>query len=488
MAAMRHWMFVALALCACDRGAAVGPPGVDAALEAGPVDRGAPPPDAVLDAALLDVGLDMWPRDAAPRDAEVDMEPFEVGPPPYSLDAAVDPSTLELSVVQDWVPVLNGTAFQKRAEMTLDVLPSGRKLRVPLLYVAPAQGCPCNFFVVDGGFTPEVRAIDSVVESLLAVRVGMVAVGIAPLADLGPDGEAAAAELQILFERTGNLRYTELWLWGYAYMRAATAALTELDRFSPNRIGAAGRSRGGLGATTAVIQDPRFVALSAWLTPLAQLPPDVLPEGLTGRARRRVKFDAQQMSLPILHTEALDQRRVDLFFHNASNDLQTPGLLEAGRLDREFPMCIEPNVGHGVVFRPQGAPVPVAQPFQDTRLAVLEFSLSRGSRLMTPPLLSATVVGDTMTVLARFRTVPRPDNATLWFTYDRAPDSERAYEDAVWQNVPMSRLDNSTFVVTLPTPPAGVRAVDAFSYHTDVAVGRPRAVSSAYSRFTLVDE
>lgn len=486
---MRHlpWLSV-VAFLACERGKAVNPFDARPPLEAGAEDA-APPADATLDARPFDAEPDTLALDAGPRDAEVDFEPFEAGPSPYALDAAHDPTTLGLEVEQDWQPVLGGVAKQKRVEMTLEVLPSGRTLRVPLLYVAPAQGCPCNFFVVDGGYTTEVRPIDEVAEALIASRVGMVAVGIAPLSDLGTEGEAAAAERLALLNATGDVRWTELWLWGYAYLRAATAALTETDTFSPSRIGAAGRSRGGLAASTAVIQDPRFVALSTWLSPPGALPPDLIPEteDLRGTARRRLVFDARRMSLPIHHARALDERRVDVLMHLASNDLETPGLVEAGQVDREFPVCIEPNAGHGVVFRPRGEPVPVSQPFLDNRLALLEFSLGRGSRMMTPPLLSARVVDGTVTVLANFRTVPRPNNATLWYSLDRAPDDDRLYEESTWQNVPMSRLNNSTFVATLPLP-EGARLMDAFSYHTDQVNGRTRHVSSAYARFDLEAE
>lgn len=491
MAAMRHlpWLTFLLFL-ACERGEAVNPFDARPTPEAGPLDAAPPPPpDAVLDQAVFDAEPDVLELDFGPRDAEVDFEPFEAGAPPYDLDAAHDPTTLAIEIIQDWQPVLGGVARQKRVSITLDVLPSGRTLRVPLLYVAPTQGCPCNFFVVDGGHTPEVRAIDEITEALIGTRVGMVAVGIAPLADLGEEGVAAHEELLALLNETGDLRRTELWLWGQAYLRAATAALTETDTFSPSRIGAAGRSRGGIAASTAVIHDPRFVALNTWLAPLSQLPEGALPEtpALRGTARRRLQFDAERMSMPIHHARALDERRVDLLMHLASNDLQTPGLLEAGSIDREFPICIEPNVGHGVVFRPQGAPVPVGQPFLDNRLSLLEFSLGRGSRQMTPPLISARIVDGTLTVLARFRTVPRPNNATLWFTYDRAPDRDRLYEESVWENVPMSRLDNATFVATLPVP-EGPLTMDAFTYHTDQVNGRTRHVTSAYARFDLHPE
>ncbi|MEZ4474014.1 MAG: hypothetical protein R3F60_25160 [bacterium] len=475
---------IALGLFACERGDAPNPfGGRDAAPSP---DARAPAPDTRVDDAthVVDLGLDAAELDAAPRDAEVDMEPFEAGPPPYALDAARDPVGLELQVAADWTPILGGQARQKLASMQLEVLPSGRTIRVPLLYVAPTSGCPCAFFVIDGALTHDVRAVDEVAQTLLGLGIGMVAVGIAPLDDLSPDGEAFAAERAALLQETGELRYTDLWLWGYAYIRAATAALTEFDVFRPGRIGAAGRSRGGMAASAAVINDDRFVALSAWLTPIAALPDGLVPDGLRGRARRRLAFDLGRLSLPIHHVAALDERRVDVFFHNAANDAVTPGLSLAEELDREFPQCIEPNTGHGVVFRPQGVPVPVERPFEDTRLALLEYSLSRGSRLMTPPLLSATLVDGTLTVLARFRTVPRPDNATLWFVFDRPAEGTPDWENVIFESRPMSRLDDRTYVLTLPVPP-GHMTLDAFSYHSDLVQGRPRHVSSAYTRFDL---
>jgi hypothetical protein len=209
-----------------------------------------------------------------------------------------------------------------------------------------------------------------------------------------------------------------------------------------------------------------------------------VPDSLQGRALRRLRFDAEQMSLPVHHYDALRARRVNMFVHNGANDPQTPGLLAAEAAVREFPLCLEPSVGHGPIAVEGSFAQPGTPKTEATRQAVFRAVYARGYRLMTPPLISHTIVNGTLTVLARFRSTPRGEDGTLWYAIDRPDPSDPAYVDTRWQSVAMTRFDTRTFVATLPVP-AGARHMDVFSYHSDVRNDARRYVSSGYARITF---
>lgn len=483
-------------LMGCDDAAPSVPPPDRALDQALPTDLG---PDLALDRgldaapdALPDLGLELDAgSDALPDQAIVDMlidaEPFEAGPSPFNLDAAIDPLTLETAVESEWTPIFDDTAQYKRVVISVAPEP-GLALRVPVQMVAPANGCPCDFIVSHTGFNAEgapgeALPDDAFLRWALDNRIGLVFPSVAPLPDSGPEGAAFAEALAARLAETGDVRFTALYVWGLTYIRAATAAVAEAEVFRAGRIGAHGRSRAGIAAATAVIHDARFTALNAWLTPIAKLPPDALeaPDDLRGRALRRLRFDAARMSLPALHFDALRDRRVNLFVHNGANDPQTPGLLDAEALAREFPLCIEPSLTHGPIAADGSFAQPGTVRLDATRQALFSAVYARGYRLMTPPLISHTIVNGTLTILARFRTTPRGEDGTLWYAIDRPAPGAPGYTETRWQSVAMTRFDTRTFVATLPVP-AGAQHMDVFSYHSDLRNDARRYVTSGYAR------
>ena len=483
-----------LAIAACDSAqqppAAPADGGLDATIVDMAIDAG---PDAMVadaqpDVALLvDLGLDAAP-DLAVVDALIDAEPFEAGPPPYDLDATVNAETLETAVVAEWLPVLEDQAMLKRIEISITPSPQDDPdltLRVPVRLIVPAAGCPCDFIVSHSGFdaTDEAILADDLTQWAMQNRVALAIPGVAPLAESGPEGAAFAEALTARLTETGDVRFTALYVWGLTYIRAATAAIAEPDMFRSGRVGAHGRSRAGIAAATAVIHDPRFTALHAWLTPIAKLPPGAVeaPEGLTGRALRRLRFDAARLALPIKHFDALRQRRVNMFVHNGANDSQTPGLRTAEATAREFPQCTEPSLVHGPIAQDGTFVQPLPPQIDATRTALFRAVYARGYRLMTPPLISHTIVDDTLTILARFRSTPRGEDGTLWYAIERTEPGTEAYEGTRWQSIAMTRFDTRTYVATLPVP-AGARWMDIFSYHTDLQNDARRYVSSGYAR------
>lgn len=450
-------------------------------------------PDAQPDAAIIvDLGVDAAP-DGGIVDAFIDAEPFEAGPAPFNLDATVNAETLATEVVAEWAPVLDDQAMLKRIVITIappnldpaDLEAATLALRVPVRLIAPAAGCPCDFIVTHSGFdaTDEAVLAEGLTQWAMQNRVALAIPGVAPLDESGPDGAAFASALADRLAETGDVRFTALYVWGLTYIRAATAAIAEVDMFRGGRVGAHGRSRAGIAAATAVIHDPRFTALHAWLTPIAKLPPGALnpPDGLTGRALRRLRFDAGQLALPIKHFDALRQRRVSMFVHNGANDSQTPGLRSAEAEAREFPLCIEPSLEHGPIAEDGTFVQPLPPKIEATRTALFRAVYARGYRLMTPPLISHTIVDGTLTILARFRSTPRGQDGTLWFAIERPEPGTAEHDGTRWQSIAMTRFDTRTYVATLPVP-AGARSMDVFSYHTDLQNDARRYVSSGYAR------
>lgn len=474
------------------------PPPVDAAADM-------PPPDLAVDAGPdqgLDATVDAAPRDMLPvdmavdaaidqalEDMEVDFEPFDAGRSPFDLDAGTNPETLGIEVIADWAPALDEAAMLKRIAIRIDTPDPDLSLTVPVRLVAPAVGCPCDFIVMHGGFFEEQAPMDDFSRWALSNRIGLVIPGIAPLEESGLEGPRFAEAMQARLAETGDVRYTPLYIWSWTYIRAATAAVTEPDYFRDGRFGAFGRSRAGMAATAAVVHDPRFIALNTWLAPIVDLPPGMLerPEGMPGRAWRRLQFDTARIGLPIDHVDHLDTRRVNYLWHLGANDPLTPGLRAAEAQAPEFPLCIEPSLEHGPISEGGTFALPGPPKLEADRQALFRASFARGYRLMTPPLLNYTIVDDTLTVLARFRRSPYGQDGTLWYAIDRVDPADPAYRETRWSNLPMTRTDNRTFVATLPVPD-GARSMDVFSAHTDVQNDARRYISSGYLRIDFEAE
>ncbi|MEZ4465287.1 MAG: hypothetical protein R3F43_12565 [bacterium] len=207
------------------------------------------------------------------------------------------------------------------------------------------------------------------------------------------------------------------------------------------------------------------MALSAWLTPIAALPDGLVPDGLRGRARRRLAFDLGRLSLPIHHVAALDERRWT-FFHNAANDAVTPGLSLAEELDREFPSASSPTPGMACV-QPQGVPVPVEQrPFEDTRLALLEVQ-PVARQLADDAAAPRRHPRGWHPDLARFTdAAARQRDALVRLRPARRGDARLGEENVIFESRPMSGW--TTAPTCSPCRCPGRMTLDAFGYHSDL--------------------
>ncbi len=192
----------------------------------------------------------------------------------YNMDEIRDVSLLELEVLQDWHSVATTPPTrQKIVEITLCDFENGRKVRIPVTYVVPDTDRACRFIVSSGNLGPTVyKEFDGLKTKMLENGVGFVLPALGPIKKMKPDGVQLDAEMNQLFKKTFNIKYTSVWLWGTTYMRAITAALDEKEHFLNDKIATDGRSKSALASAIAMIHYPEVTGLYARVWPSATFP------------------------------------------------------------------------------------------------------------------------------------------------------------------------------------------------------------------------
>ncbi len=193
---------------------------------------------------------------------------------PYDMEQIKDVSLLELKVLQEWHPVeTTPRTRQKIVEITLCDFENGRKVRIPVTYVVPDTKQACPFIVSYGSLAPTVyKEFDGLQTKMLENNVGFVLPAIGPIKKMKPDGPQIVVEMNQLYKKTGNIKYSQMWLWGMTYMRAITAALTEKDHFLNEKIACDGRSKSAGAGAQALIHYPEVTGLYARVWPSATFP------------------------------------------------------------------------------------------------------------------------------------------------------------------------------------------------------------------------
>jgi hypothetical protein len=140
----------------------------------------------------------------------------------YNMDEIKDVDLLELEVLQDWHSVATTPPTrQKVVEITLCDFENGRTVRIPVSYVIPDLDQACHFIVSPGNLRPTVyKEFDGLKTKMLENGVGFVLPALGPIGKMKPDGVQLEAEMNQLFKKTSNIKYTSIWLWGMTYMRA----------------------------------------------------------------------------------------------------------------------------------------------------------------------------------------------------------------------------------------------------------------------------
>tara|TARA_R110000850_G_scaffold54619_4_gene130022 strand:+ start:4566 stop:6035 length:1470 start_codon:yes stop_codon:yes gene_type:complete len=461
-------------------------------------------------------------------------------PPLFDIAAIRDPSSLEITVIDDWKPSAKDASIrQKLIEVTVCEWWPGQKVRLPVTLNVPAEGGPCqNVVVANQGLANKLALPTGGQLTLLKEHgVGVVLIGMGTIDAMKPVGQLHEGMRQQIL-KTQNARYTPAWIWGMSQMRALTAALTEPEAFAPEKVLTTGGSKRGVASAVAAIHDDRFTAILPVVAPPLGNPgtpayvigtaPENLAEtddrffadltaGKLGldpsiqqplearalrRASTRVTMEEAKVAgwsdhdiatitdrvwdacrtAPIL--AQLQERGLEVFYNVGTNDSVTPLLLELGRQYPAFPICIIPGGQHG---GPSTAGftrrTPLAPEVQDNFLGFALHHFANHRSFITGPEIQHQWNPDTktLTVIALFANKAAPQSNALWWNLNRSEPYTLPYEYDQWDSTPMKNIGTGKFEATIQLEEASTR-IDFLTLHTDTENNLPLTVSSPYLR------
>lgn len=430
----------------------------------------------------------------------------------YNMDEIKDVSSLELEVLQDWHSVATTpTTRQKIVEITLCSFENGRKVRIPVTYVVPDSNQACNFIVSAGNLGPTVyQEFDGLQTKMLENGVGFVLPALGPIKRMKPEGAQIEAEMQQLMRKTGDIKYTSVWLWGVTYMRAITGALVEKEHFLNDKIATDGRSKSACAAAIALNYYPEVTGLYARVWPSATFPEffskaykgkveqdnksfyqrlaaEELPQfgtqdddadaAMRKRAKQMVangtfpKYSSRstkEMRSMILVTEnleVLEQKAAQYYFFVGTNDSLT---MEVPRLAEEYPdhpITYYPGGRHGGKPPLLGVSVtPDSEEAKASRIAFFSgFFLGQDAVLEKPDIQHRYNSEDrTLSVTVTFRE-DTPNEVALHYAFDRFAAGSVGYEYDVWEGQTMKKENDRTWQLDVRVPDH-VKTVNMLSF------------------------
>lgn len=465
------------------------------------------------------------------------LAPPAFGAGAYDMDYVRDAATLEMKTLVDWHT--EGGEFptrQKLVEITVCEWWPGKKIRIPLLFVAPAGGAPRGLIVTSMSFQTKRVRPSELHRRLLPRGVGFVHAAITRIDQMEPGGALRKA-VDATFLKTKDVRHTSAWLWGMSYMRAATAALAESEVFSGDKIAATGGSKRGMASAAAAIHDDRFTGIIPVVAPAIELPA-ALTGGGAGPSRQVREADerffreiesgvsfltaeevenlkrqdermrnmgtraeqlltagwarddvsrairqVEQLSLITQHLNRLRGRGLDFFYNFGSNDNVTPGLNRLAAVPR-FPAYIMPGGQHGspgLGFRNR---VPTSPEVRENQVAFFSNHFFADRPFMKTPDLSWDSDGKMVKVRARFDQEPFPEESELHWSFDRAPAGSHYYNYSAWKSVAMTRANAAEWAGEIPIR-ADAKTLAVITTHRDEVNGMPARVSSPYTQVPL---
>jgi hypothetical protein len=450
----------------------------------------------------------------------------------YDLERIKDASLLELKVLQEWHPVeTTPPTRQKIVEITLCDFDNGRKVRIPVTYVVPVTGRPCNFIVSYGWLAPTVyEEFDGLQTKMLESNVGFVLPAIGPIKKMKPDGPQISAEMNQLYKKTGNIKYTKMWMWGTTYMRAITAALTEKEHFLSEKIACDGRSKSAGAGVQALIYYPEVTGLYARVWPSATFPEytsqaykeqveqdnrtfyqklaageitqlgtmddDAYAE-MQKKAKRIVANGAYPKSSRFSNTsevwahmilvaenlETLKRKNARYSFFVGSNDNITMDVPRLAQKYPDYPITYYPGGRHGGMSRFIGiSGTPDTEEAKANRIAFFsEFYLGEDALLEKPKIEYDYQPADrTLSVTVTFRE-DSPKEVALHYANNRFAAGSVGYEYDVWEQQAMEQKDNGLWQLRLVVP-AHVKTVSLLSFQE----GEKETTSYSSSNYVTV--
>ena len=256
--------------------------------------------------------------------------------PPYELAGIRDPQTLAVEVVHDWrlVPGAPPTR-QKQIVVTACTWWPGRDIRLPVIFVAPAEGGPFPFVISSIGLTSG-RAVrpDELEQALLPSGVAFVRVGIGQIDQMESSG-ILADEMNALFLKTKEVRYTPPWFWGLTYMDDRVTVVVPLvapiysePQYNPEYpdLDEEYLRLAEMGKTELVVDEvSRLRAIRANKNRYL-LDDDYLDAGWTRQDMADAEWRLGELHLALYNVPRWDARGVDYFFQMGTNDNITPRL------------------------------------------------------------------------------------------------------------------------------------------------------------------
>lgn len=467
----------------------------------------------------------------------------DVTPAAFDMAAVFDTATLETKVIQDWQPMAKVKGVrQKLIEITVCEWWPGQKVRIPVTFCAPEAGETCTNVIVGnmGLALKPAQPTGAILKLLTEKRVGVVLVGMSTIDAMEPKGVLHLGMKDHLL-REKNARYTPAWIWGMSDMRALTAAMAEPLVFEPRKVLATGGSKRGVGASICGIHDRRFTAFLPFVAPILANPggayvrgsalleeaamnaafleqllpgpnplnlPDTSRQALVdrenGRAAQSITKEeavgagwtddeiaqmndaAWEACLVAKHSESLQKRGSEFFYHVGTNDNVSPGLLKLGEMLPNFPLYILPGGQHG---GPQTSGFTLQTPSQPEAeanlLAFARHHFFNDRSLPAPANLEVVAGADgrrLKTTVSFTRGVKPQQNSISW-CFDRHQAYTFFAEYDRWYSMPLIEASDGTFTAEIDVP-ATAKAVDLVSTHKHEENGLPFHFSSPYRRWS----
>lgn len=448
----------------------------------------------------------------------------------FNMEQIKDVSLLELEVLQDWHSVeTTPRTQQKIVEITICNFENGRKVRIPVTYVVPGAKQACNFIVSYGNLSPTVyKNFDGLQIKMLENGVGFVLPAIGPIKKMKPDGVQLNTEMNKLMKKNRNMKYSSAWLWGVSYMRAITAALTEKEHFSSEKIACDGRSKSGLASSMAMIHYPEVTGLYArvWssatfpeystqeykekveqdnktffqklaageITELGTKDNDVYKTMQT-KAKKIVesgkypKFSSRSLkeyAKMIFITENLDmlkEKGAQYYFFVGTNDNITMDVPLLAENYPNHPITYFPGGMHGGRSRFRGkSGTPDKEEAKTNRIAFFsEFFLGKNTILEKPEIEYDYQDSDrTLSVTISFKQ-DTPKEVVLHYAYNRFTAGSKGYEYDAWEEQAMEKKDKHTWQIEIVVPEQ-VKTVSMLSFQK----GGKKVTSNSSSNYETV--
>jgi len=459
--------------------------------------------------------------------------------PLFDMKKILDPSTLEVQVIQNWHLVKGGcTTRQKYVTIKVGELWPGQDYRIPVRFIVPENRKAKGFHLTGGHRLQDLSRdahVGGVEAELLERGVGLVYTLVQEPRTFG-QGELAKA-MYSRFIKTLNPHYSvQYWAWPATLMRAITAAYAEQQYFEPGKVAASGGSKNGASPSAAIIHDERITALFAAVSPVWDSPLrlcdraawkqlDAFNRHYALTHRLRV---AQAMNHPFLggtfgpiynraalaagHTwdeiqalanrmadhvfisrafDRLKKRRVDLLFHPGTHDMVAFDVPWGCMHYPRIPVYLRVNSGHGKRNRAE----PAERDEQNKTAFLLHHFFDDVEPLLEPPEVKYKLHGRELHVTVRFKPGSKAESGRIWWMYDRGPDGSIAYirdlfPDDQWKDMAFDAAENA-WATTIELKP-GASSIDFFSNHRKTITYRAKAyrtyISCPYTRVALKAE